>query len=179
MSGLDPGDPADHHPAVPARVADLAAEEGSRHAEAAELRRAVLARYLRTTIITTLMVACSYGAAFGAIQQIPQIVPGLPGSEDGRAGSQDAGGRDKLAQARRRQAQDRREDSSPEDSSAPSPGNYTLSQEIGGLIGRFLLALLVVRIVSRRSLIRIFQVPGLILMPVVFAFCTLHNQETR
>ena len=32
----------------------------------------------RTTIITTLMFACSYGAAFGAIQQMPQIVPGLP-----------------------------------------------------------------------------------------------------
>ena len=32
----------------------------------------------RTTIVTTLMFACSYGAAFGAIQQMPQIVPGLP-----------------------------------------------------------------------------------------------------
>ncbi len=32
----------------------------------------------RTTIVTTLMFAMSYGAAFGAIQQIPQIVPGLP-----------------------------------------------------------------------------------------------------
>src|SRR3990170_588304 len=32
----------------------------------------------RTTIVTTLMFACSYGAAFGAIQQIPQIVPALP-----------------------------------------------------------------------------------------------------
>ena len=32
----------------------------------------------RTTIVTTIMMACAYGAAFGAIQQIPQIVPGLP-----------------------------------------------------------------------------------------------------
>ncbi len=32
----------------------------------------------RTTIVTTLMFACSFGAAFGAIQQIPQIVPALP-----------------------------------------------------------------------------------------------------
>src|SRR4029078_12720748 len=31
----------------------------------------------RTTIITTLMMACSFGVAFGAIQQIPQIVPAL------------------------------------------------------------------------------------------------------
>src|SRR5262249_10267835 len=33
----------------------------------------------RTTIVTTLMFACSYGAAFGAIQHLPQIVPGMPG----------------------------------------------------------------------------------------------------
>src|SRR6185503_13410494 len=32
----------------------------------------------RTTIVTTLIFACSYGAAFGAIQHLPQIVPGLP-----------------------------------------------------------------------------------------------------
>jgi MFS family permease len=32
----------------------------------------------RTTLVTTLMFAMSYGAAFGAIQHIPRIVPGLP-----------------------------------------------------------------------------------------------------
>ena len=32
----------------------------------------------RTTIVTTIMFACAYGAAFGAIQQMPRIVPGLP-----------------------------------------------------------------------------------------------------
>ena len=35
-------------------------------------------QFRRTTIVTALMFACSYGAAFGAIQQLPQIVPGLP-----------------------------------------------------------------------------------------------------
>lgn len=34
-------------------------------------------RYFRTTIVTTILVACSYGAAFGAIQHVPRIVPGL------------------------------------------------------------------------------------------------------
>src|SRR6266568_3401832 len=34
--------------------------------------------YRRTTLVTTLMFACSFGAAFGAIQHLPQIVPGLP-----------------------------------------------------------------------------------------------------
>jgi hypothetical protein len=55
-------------------------------------------------------------------------------------------------------------------------GQLQLSQEIGGLLGRFVLALLVVRIVSRGTLIRIFQFPGLILMPVVFALCTVENK---
>src|SRR3990172_7623743 len=32
----------------------------------------------QTTIVTTVMFACSYGAAFGAIQQLPQIIPGVP-----------------------------------------------------------------------------------------------------
>ena len=43
-------------------------------------------------------------------------------------------------------------------------------QEIGGLIGRFLLAFLAVRILSRRKLVRIFQIPGLIIIPLVFLF---------
>src|SRR5262249_50660336 len=33
--------------------------------------------YRRTTLVTALIFACSLGAAFGAIQQLPQIVPGL------------------------------------------------------------------------------------------------------
>ena len=42
--------------------------------------------YRRTTIVTTLMFACSYGAAFVAIQQIPQLVPGLPHVREETAG---------------------------------------------------------------------------------------------
>jgi MFS family permease len=34
-------------------------------------------QFARTTIVTTLMMACAYAAAFGAIQQVPRIVPGL------------------------------------------------------------------------------------------------------
>jgi MFS family permease len=112
--------------------------------QAGTLRRPSLAAIFapalrRTTIITTLMFACSYGAAFGAIQQLPQIVPGLP-----------------------------------EVSPLPRPAQQTTVgtvqtiQEIGGLTGRFLLAFLAVRILSRRRLLRIFQIPGLIVVPLVF-----------
>ena len=48
--------------------------------------------------------------------------------------------------------------------------SVTKFQEIGGLAGRVVLAWLAVVIVSRRKLIRMFQVPGLILMPIVFAW---------
>jgi len=51
-------------------------------------------------------------------------------------------------------------------------------QEVGGLIGRFLLALLAVRIISRRRLLRVFQVPGLLVVPLVFYFfLTVKNQH--
>ena len=41
-------------------------------------------------------------------------------------------------------------------------------QEIGGLVGRVVLAILAVQIVSRRLLIRVFQIPGLFVVPWVF-----------
>ena len=129
----------------------------------------------RTTIVSTLMVALSYGAAFGAIQQMPQIVPAVP---EAREQFQAAKARadEKLSQLdeQKRAAATRK---LAQDTYGPIAGRYTLSQEIGGLVGRFVLALLVVRIVSRRSLIRVFQVPGLIVMPLVFAYCTLYNQS--
>src|SRR5262245_66092083 len=34
-------------------------------------------QFRRTTIVTTIMMAAAYAAAFGAIQQAPRIVPGL------------------------------------------------------------------------------------------------------
>jgi Na+/glutamate symporter len=39
---------------------------------------------------------------------------------------------------------------------------------VGGLVGRFVLAFLVIRIVSRRRLLHVFQIPGLIVLPLVF-----------
>jgi MFS family permease len=93
----------------------------------------------RTTIITTLMFAFAYGAAFGAIQHMPRIVPGLP-----ELASLDAAGQRAAA------------------------GAVQSWQEIGGLAGRFALAALVLAIVSRRRLLWVFQVPGLIVVPVTF-----------
>jgi MFS family permease len=103
----------------------------------------------RTTIVTTVMFAMAYGAAFGAIQQIPQIVPGLPEVRQMVAGRPAPEAR--LTEQR-------------------VAADVTKFQEIGGLVGRVALAWLAVVVVSRRSLIRMFQIPGLILMPLTFAW---------
>jgi MFS family permease len=103
-------------------------------------------RLRRTTIITSLMFACSYGAAFGAIQHLPRIVPNLP---------------------ELRNASD--------DEKQQTIKTVQFWQEGGGLAGRLLLAYLAVIIVSRRKLLRIFQVPGLVLLPVVFAYVALRD----
>jgi MFS family permease len=107
----------------------------------------------KTTVVTTLMFACSYGAAFGAIQMVPQIVPGLPEVKE----KVDA---EKSVSKKRAVEQE-------------TAANVTKVQEVGGLVGRFLLAVLAVRIVSRRMLLRVFQVPGLLLMPIVFAWAAV------
>ena len=41
----------------------------------------------RTTIVSLILVTCAYGAAFGAIQQLPQIVPGLTIEDPNGAGT--------------------------------------------------------------------------------------------
>jgi MFS family permease len=107
--------------------------------------------YRRTTIITAVMFACSLGAAFGAIQQIPQIVPALVQTDAS------------LSPIERQRIV------------AGTVSGVQLWQEIGGLVGRFLLAFLAVHILSRRKLIRIFLVPGIILVPLVFIFPAVSN----
>ena len=49
-------------------------------------------------------------------------------------------------------------------------GGIQMYQEIGGLVGRFVLAFLATIIISRRLLLWMFQVPGLILIPLVYFF---------
>lgn len=95
----------------------------------------------RTTIVTTIMFACAYGAAFGAIQQMPRIVPGLPEVRT-------------LAPPQQQQ----------------TAAGVQAYQEVGGLVGRFALAFVALHIVSRRKVIRLFQIPGLVVVPLVFFY---------
>lgn len=206
-------------------------------------------RFRRTTIVTTIIMACGYGAAFGAIQQIQFIVRGLPQTvadvekikanlknapAKGPAGaaapekagdakspdtkSGDAKGGAELkgdASAKpaeevkgdvaAKSAENKPADGKPADNKEPAKGdakkgdgkgappagpkvppeiqkyytktsaNYTKVQEVGGLFGRFVIAILAVQILSRRTLLRFFQVPGLILMPIIFYVAAFTN----
>jgi MFS family permease len=97
--------------------------------------------FRKTTIVTTIMFACSFGAAFGAIQHMPRIVPAL-------------------AEVR----------VLPRPAQQHAVSVVQSFQEFGGLFGRILLAVLAVRIAARRPLLWFFQVPGLFVVPIVFLF---------
>jgi MFS family permease len=132
----------------------------------------------KTTILTTIIFAASYGIAFGAIQQLPQIIgaqrigtPAEAGHVAIRAAAKEAGGKamaaakaakkpDPVAQREMRQAAGNASDQ--------AVAAITGAQELGGLFGRFLLAVLAVMIVSRRTLFRVFQLPSLLFVPALF-----------
>jgi MFS family permease len=94
--------------------------------------------FRKTALITCLMMACSYAGSFGMLQHFARIIPGTPGVRI-----------------------------------LPAVAQQQLVtklqgwQEGGGLVGRFLMAFLAVRILSRRRLLRLFQIPGLLLIPLV------------
>jgi MFS family permease len=186
---------------------------------AGTLRRPSLAElfrpaFRRTTIVTALLFACSYGVAFGAIQLTPQLVPGLvPDLKTlgpKRIAYDAALNSDKLATLKnaaddsRDQAAKNPENTAVKDKADKAQKVYgpalaaskdegkrealkkdiermdnvrenqrdgiQFFQEIGGLAGRLALAFLATVIVSRRLLLWIFQVPALLLIPLVFLY---------
>jgi hypothetical protein len=144
---------------------------------------------LRTTVVTTILFACAYGAAFGAIQLVPtQIVPGLPELREvqkplpdlrKQLGALQAKVKGLPADAPERAEVPRlqREIKAITDQVRAKGNDVQLWQEMGGLTGRVILAILAVLIVSRRPLLRIFQVPGLIIVPLVFLFPARNDLE--
>ena len=95
--------------------------------------------FRRTTIVTTIMMAAVYATAFGAIQQMPRVVPGL-----------------EQVRTLPRTAQEQ------------TISGVQTYQEMGGLAGRVILAYLAAVIISRRKLLHVFQFPGIVLLPLVF-----------
>ncbi len=147
----------------------------------------------RTTIVATILFACAYGAAFGAIQLTPSsIVPGLPEvakiHKDGDAvkleekavqtklqalPAGDPGKQDLQAQLTKLQATEKK--LAAQEKQAPNEVQFY--QEMGGLVGRIVLAFLAIYIVHRGWLLRIFQIPGLVIIPLVFLYPATNNIE--
>ena len=95
-------------------------------------------RFRKTALLTCLMMACAYAVSFGMLQHFARIIPGGPAVR----------GLSHLEQQK-------------------TVSYLQGLQEYGGLVGRFLIAFLAIRIVNRKRLLHIFQIPGLILIPLV------------
>jgi MFS family permease len=105
-------------------------------------------QFRKTALLTCLMMACAYAASFGMLQHFARIIPGGP-------------------QVR---------------GLAPADQQKIVSflqgaQELGGLTGRILMAVLAVFILSRKRLLHIFQIPGLILIPLVVFLPALRDVD--
>ena len=94
--------------------------------------------FCKTALLSCLMMACAYAVSFGMLQHFARIIPGTPEVRNLTHADQQ-----KIVSVLQ---------------------GY---QEVGGLVGRTLMAILAVFVVSRRSLLRLFQIPGLILVPLV------------
>ncbi len=126
----------------------------------------------RTTIVTAVGFACTLGVAFGAIQQMPQIVPGLTEVEAGA----------KKAAAAAVEAAKKEGETNPAKLEAAGKqgggryrqkiaSEYTKMQEVGGLCGRFVMALVLGAVAVRwAATLRMFQIPGIVLTALLFWF---------
>ncbi|MFO0800718.1 MAG: MFS transporter [Gemmataceae bacterium] len=141
---------------------------------------------IRVTLVSTFLSACGYAAAFGALQLTPpRIVPGLPEFSERRA---ELGKEAKVLDARKellakvtdendklkggdnlkaRYAQLKQDKAELKKAGQDRGATIQFWQELGGLTGRVLLAVLVVY-VAGRLLLRLFVVPGLLLFPITY-----------
>src|SRR5262249_23647949 len=138
----------------------------------------------RVAVVTAILSACAYGIAFGALQvTVARVTPGLPElKEQAKA----------LAPLRKEAEQLNAELN---ELAATDPARKELVekikanfgkqrpinaevkkmsdtvqfyQEMGGLFGRILLAVLLIVGISRVVLLKLFQVPALVMLPVTY-----------
>jgi MFS family permease len=140
---------------------------------------------LRTTLVTTVLSACAYAAAFGTLQvTVTQGVPGLPDLAEARGKiaplnkanqalekeikSLASGSTDRAEKEKQFNSNLREIAVINKDMVQPRREEVQFLQELGGLVGRILLAIGLVAIASRRLLLWLFQVPGLFIIPFVW-----------
>jgi MFS family permease len=131
----------------------------------------------KTTIVTTLISACGYAAAFGALQLTPlQMVPGLPTiaekKEEAKTKVPEAAAKVKATTAGSEERKKAEAELAAARGIVPNAikekrGNIQRWQELGGLTGRIIFAILLLYVASR-VLIRLFLLPGVVLLPVTY-----------
>jgi MFS family permease len=101
---------------------------------------------LRTTLVATLLVACSYALALGAIQHTVRMVSAIPDmrSVPPRQVEQIASG-------------------------------VQMYQELGGGAGRILFAVWVIHVISQRRRALLFFVPSLVVFPFLYFFAAIRS----
>jgi len=139
---------------------------------------------IRATLVTALLSACAYGVAFGVLQQTPGgVVPGLPDLKDQRDALKPL-----VIEAKKLSADfDATAPGSPERKAAADAVKANFGkqkklqdevkqvanevqeyQETGGLVGRIALAVLLIVGLGRHLILRLLQIPGLIVLPVTY-----------
>lgn len=138
----------------------------------------------RVTLVTAILSACAYGIAFGALQvTVARVTPGLPEMKSQAAA---------LAPLRKEaEALNTKLNSLPpadparkeligqikanfgkqkpvNDQVKEMADKVQFRQEMGGLLGRILLAVLLIIGMSRVALLKVFQLPALIILPLTY-----------
>lgn len=147
--------------------------------------RALFAPELRrVTILTALLSACAYGIAFGALQvTVARVTPGLPELKPQAAALaplrkeaddlnrqlnalplNDPGRKDLVAKIKENFGRQKPSNDKVKEMS----DTVQFHQEMGGLAGRILLAILLIVGMSRLALIKVFQIPALIILPFTY-----------
>jgi MFS family permease len=138
----------------------------------------------RVTLVTMILSACAYGIAFGALQiTVARVTPGLPELKEQSVAMaplrKEAEGLNKQLNALAADDPARAEvmqkikanlgqQKPPNDVIKAYSDKVQLHQEMGGLVGRILLAVAVIIGLSRVVLLKLFQVPLLIILPITY-----------
>ncbi len=138
----------------------------------------------RVTLVTAALSACAYGIAFGALQvTVARVTPGLPELKPQAAqlaplrkeaaalnvqlnslAADDPARKEIIGKIKANFVQQK-----PVNDVVKSMADKVqFRQEMGGLVGRILLAVLLVIGMSRVPLLRVFQLPALIILPLTY-----------
>ncbi len=140
----------------------------------------------RVTLVTAALSACAYGIAFGALQvTVARVTPGLPELKEqskalaplrkesealnlGLNEAIKAGDAAKQGELRGQIKANFIKQNPINEEVKKMMDTVQFHQEMGGLVGRVLLALLLIVGISRVALLKVFQVPALVVLPVTY-----------